>query len=95
MTDCMAKVDAAATIVRGFSGPPIIFIHYGPAHYLWWTLAVARRSNPGKRIVLLGDATNKLRAHGIAEFVDFESLGGTEKERAFQQPVGWARLEKN
>lgn len=85
MTDCMAKVDAAATNSRGFSGPPILFIHYGPAHYLWWTLAVARRSNPGKRIVLLGDATNKLRAHGIAEFVDFESLSGTEKEQEFQR----------
>jgi hypothetical protein len=43
MTDCMAKVDATATIVRGFSGLPSLFIHYGPAHYLWWTLVVARR----------------------------------------------------
>ena len=43
MTDCRAKVDATATIVRGFFGPPILFIHYGPADYLRWTLAVARR----------------------------------------------------
>ena len=54
-----------------------------------------RRSNPSKRIFLLGDATHKRSVRGVAEFVDFESLGGTEKERAFQQPVGWARLEKN
>lgn len=85
MTDCMAKVDAAATNSRGFSGPPILFIHYGPAHYLWWTLAVARRSNPNKRIVLLGDATNQRSVRGVAEFVDFESLSGTEKEQEFQR----------
>ena len=66
-------------------GPPILFIHYGPAHYLWWTLAVARRSNPGQRIVLLGDATNKRSVRGVAEFVDFESLSGTEKEQEFQR----------
>jgi hypothetical protein len=85
----MAKVDAAMKS-PGFSGPPILFIHYGPAHYLRWALAAARRSNPGKRIVLLGDATNKRSAHCVAEFVDFESLGGTEKEREFQrvfQPI--------
>lgn len=85
MTDCMAKVDAAATNSRGFSGPPVLFIHYGPAYYLPWTLAVARRSNPGKRIVLLGDATNKRSAHGVAEFFDFESLCGTHKEMEFQR----------
>ena len=85
MTDCMAKVDAAATNSRGFSGPPILFIHYGPAYYLPWTLAVARRSNPGKRIVLLGDATNKRSVRGVAEFVDFESLCGTDKEQEFQR----------
>lgn len=66
-------------------GPPILFIHYGPAHYLWWTLTVARRSNPGQRIVLLGDATNKRSVRGVAEFVDFESLSGTEKEHEFQR----------
>ena len=85
----MAKVDAAMKS-PGFSGPPILFIHYGPAHYLRWALAAARRSNPGKRIVLLGDATNKRSAHCVAEFVDFASLGGTEKEREFQrvfQPI--------
>lgn len=84
MTDCMAKVDAAATNSRGFSGPPILFIHYGPAHYLRWTLGLARCSNPGKRIVLLGDATNKRSVRGVAEFVDFEFLSGTEKEQEFQ-----------
>ena len=95
MPDCLAEVDATGTIGPGFSGPPIIFISYSPAHYLRWTLAISRRSNPSKRIFLLGDATNKRSVRGVAEVVDFESLGGTEKERTFQQPAGWARLEKN
>lgn len=67
------------------NGSPILFIHYGPAHYLRWTLAVARRSHPRKRIILLGDATNESSAQGVAEFVDYESLGGTQKEREFQR----------
>jgi hypothetical protein len=85
MIDCMAKVDAAATHSRGLSGAPILFIHYGPAAYLRSTLAVARRSNPGKRIFLLGDAKNKRSAHGVAEFIEFDSLGGKGKELEFQR----------
>lgn len=85
MTDFMAKVDATATIGPGFSGPPILFIHYGSVHYLRWVLAVARRSNPGKRIVLLGDASNRHSARGVAEFVDFESLVGNKNERELQR----------
>ena len=65
--------------------PPILFIHYGPAYYLRWALGFARRSNPGKRIILLGDSTNKHIARGLAEFVDFKSLGGTQKEQEFQR----------
>ncbi len=65
-------------------GPPILFIHYGPANYLRWTLAVARRFNPDKQIVLLGEVSNSRSARGVAEFVDFESLSGTEKEQEFQ-----------
>ena len=85
MTDCMAKVDAAATNSLGLSGSPILFIHYGPAYYLRWTFERARISNPEKRIVLLGDATNKQFARGVAEFIDFESLAGTQKELEFQR----------
>ena len=84
MTDCMAKVDAAGTNSLGLSGSPILFIHYGPANYLRWTLAVARRFNPDKQIVLLGEVSNSRSARGVAEFVDFESLSGTEKEQEFQ-----------
>jgi hypothetical protein len=66
-------------------GAPILFIHYGPADYLRWTLERARISNPEKRIVLLGDATNKRFARAVAEFIDFESLAGTQNELEFQR----------
>jgi len=64
---------------------PIIFIHYGPAHYLKWTLMAARRTNPDKRIVLLGDPNNRRFVGGGVQFVDFETLAGGEKEREFQK----------
>lgn len=64
---------------------PIIFIHYGAARYLKWTLRCARAANPDKRIVFLGDETNRRLARGVAEFVDFESLAGAENEQEFQR----------
>jgi hypothetical protein len=66
-------------------GVPILFIHYGPAAYLRWTLECARFSNPGKQIVFLGDATNKQFARGVADFMEFDSLTGTQKELEFQR----------
>ncbi len=66
-------------------GVPILFIHYGPAAYLRWTLECARFSNPGKQIVFLGDATNKQFARGVADFIEFDSLTGTQKELEFQR----------
>jgi hypothetical protein len=85
MVDSKVKIDGAVPDAHGFSKASILFIHYGAAHYLRWALAAARRSNPGKRIVLLGDAANRQSARGVAEFVDFESLGGTAKEQEFQR----------
>jgi len=85
MDDSQIKVDSASAGSHGLSGAPILFIHYGSAHYLRWVMAVARRSNPGRRIILLGDASNRQSARCVAEFVDFESLGGTGKEREFQR----------
>ena len=63
--------------------PPIIFIHYGAADYLRRTLAAARRSNPGTRIVLLGDAGNRACARGLAEFHPYEDLGSGKLAREF------------
>ena len=65
--------------------PPIIFIHYGPAHYLKWTLEAAQRTNPEKRIVLLGDLSNRRFVGRGVRFVDFETLAGGKKEREFQK----------
>jgi hypothetical protein len=41
---------------------PIIFCHYGNSDYLQYTLRCARISNPKKRIVLLGDYSNRKTA---------------------------------
>lgn len=72
--------------------PPLIFIHYGAAPYLRWTLGTAKRTNPGKRIILLGDAQNRAAARGLAEHRDFSELGGgpeiAEFDRVFQVVQG-------
>ena len=64
---------------------PLIFIHYGPAGYLRWTLQAARKANPEKRILFLGDETNRQFARGLAEYLPFEALTGGEKARQFEQ----------
>ena len=38
---------------------PIIFIHYGNSKYLKWTLQTAKKNNPDKEIILLGDEENQ------------------------------------
>lgn len=38
--------------------PPIVVIHRGDSHYLPDTIAQARASNPGRRIILIGDRSN-------------------------------------
>ena len=38
---------------------PIVFIHYGVSDYLRYTLTAARKTNPDKQIVLIGDARNR------------------------------------
>lgn len=67
---------------------PIIFIHYGPASYLHWTLNSARRTNPEKRIILLGDEGNRRFTKGLADFFLFQdyAIGSEldEFERVFQ-----------
>ena len=70
------------------SSAPIIFIHYGPANYLRWTLQCAHRTNPGKRIVLLGDETNWKSAGKAAEFFRYKDFSGSvdlaEFDRVFR-----------
>lgn len=63
---------------------PILFIHYGPASYLRWTLKGARRTNPEKRIVLLGDERNRHFAKGIADFFLFENFAYGPELKEFE-----------
>ncbi len=44
------------------AGLPLIFTHYGNTEYLARSLAAARLTNPGKRLVLIGDAANRQTA---------------------------------
>ncbi|MEI6070412.1 MAG: hypothetical protein WCS31_01355 [Verrucomicrobiae bacterium] len=64
---------------------PLIIIHYGPARYVRWTLETARRSNPDKRIILLGDSSNRQLVPGGVDFYDFESSAGKNEEEEFQR----------
>ena len=64
---------------------PVIFIHYGPASYLSRTLHCAKATNPGKRIILLGDATNRRSADGVAEFFPFENFSSGTQNAQFQE----------
>ncbi len=67
---------AAGTHAAASDAAPIIFIHYGDAGYLRHTLAAARRSNPDKSIILLGDAANRhfaragITHHDMADFAN-------------------------
>ena len=62
---------------------PIIFCHYGNTFYLKYTLKSARINNPDKRIILLGDNTNRIIAKNIGvEHYLFKSFKyGSELEK--------------
>jgi hypothetical protein len=64
---------------------PILLIHYGPAAYLRRTLLCARKTNPDKRIILLGDSSNRRFAAGTAEFFPFEEFSAGTKHARFQE----------
>lgn len=64
------------------SAAPIIFIHYGNASYLPFAIRAARASNPEKRIILLGDESNRHLARLGIEHYPFEDFNnGPEIER--------------
>jgi hypothetical protein len=62
---------------------PLFFIHYGPSTYLRRALRCARASNPEKRIILLGDDTNRHAARGCAEYVPFADYAAGPAIREF------------
>ncbi|HYG86711.1 MAG TPA: tetratricopeptide repeat protein [Azospirillum sp.] len=53
--------------------PPIIYVHFGNADYLKFSLAQSLRSNPRSRIIMLGDSANRyehVEHHRLAAFMD-------------------------
>lgn len=59
---------------------PIIFVHFSDIYYLKYTLRCARRFNPYKRVILLGDTTNKhyekigIEHHFFDDYNDAEEM---------------------
>lgn len=81
----MLLVATSNPIHSRMSEAPIIFVHYGASSYLRKALLAAARSNPAKRIFLLGDDTNRSLARGAASFVDCRDFDGTAKLAAFDR----------
>lgn len=61
---------------------PIIFIHYGDAEFLKYTLGSLKFTNPNKRIILLGDNRNQYLAKliGIEHYLFNDYSSGKEIE---------------
>lgn len=77
---------------------PIVFVHYGPSAYLRHTLSAARRSNPGKKIIFLGDETNRRFCPRNVEFLPWSDLAQGSKLDRFRtvfQPIEGARHKFN
>jgi hypothetical protein len=75
---------------------PIIFIHYGDSPYLKYTLKAARKTNKQKRIILLGDDSNRhLKKYGIEhyffkEYEDSDALKLFDKNFRIIAPDGYS-----
>jgi len=64
---------------------PIVFIHYGDSKYLRFTLESARRFNPGRRVLLLGDAANRRYASLGIDHRLFDEYRYGDKVEAFEK----------
>ncbi|HAW20090.1 MAG TPA: hypothetical protein DCX14_07910 [Flavobacteriales bacterium] len=77
---------------------PIIFCHYSNSDYLPHIFEAVRASNPDKRVILLGDKSNRriAKAHGIEHvlFSDYEFGGELETfNRVYQLVQGSKRTK--
>src|SRR5258708_11569759 len=76
---------------------PIVFIHYGNSSYLKYTIRSARKSNPEKRIILLGDMSNaNLKKFGIdhycfKDYEDSDELKTFDKNFKIIAPIGYTQ----
>ena len=62
-------------------GIPIIFIHYGNSSFLPYVVKVAKRFNPDKEIIFLGDEHNDyLRSLGVTHYYFEDFAWGSEVE---------------
>lgn len=66
-------------------GPPIIFIHFGYNNYLATTIASALMTNPQKRVILIGDQSNKIFEILGAEHYKFNDLNSGEEIEEFER----------
>jgi hypothetical protein len=65
---------------------PIIFIHYGNSVYLRYTLSAAKMKNPKKRVILLGDESNKNVAEtNKVEHYEFNNFDNGEELNLFNK----------
>jgi hypothetical protein len=65
---------------------PILFCHYGNSKYLNFTLSAAKLFNPTKRVILLGDHTNRdVASKARAEHYEFRDYDGSEDIAIFDK----------
>lgn len=64
---------------------PIIFVHYGYNNYLATTIASALLTNPRKRVILIGDPSNKMFESLGAEHYDFTTLDNGQEIDEFER----------
>jgi hypothetical protein len=75
---------------------PILFIHYGASPYLYYTLRCAKKFNPDKSVILLGDKYNRLigKMCGV-EFYDINDFAGSEELKQFDKNYRFIAGEKH
>lgn len=75
---------------------PLIFIHYGASSYLYYTLRCARKFNPLKRIILVGDVYNRMIASicGV-EFRYMKDFANSPEEILFNKSYKFISGEKH
>jgi hypothetical protein len=65
--------------------PPLLLIHYGNSSYLPYVIKVAKRSNPHREIIFLGDQQNQyLTSLGVSHY-PLNSLSGSPELRSFNR----------
>jgi hypothetical protein len=75
---------------------PIIFIHYGASPYLYYTLRCARKYNPGKSVILIGDTYNRVMAHRCkVEYFNMHDFTGSDELKQFDQSYHFIAGEKH